>query len=109
GCLRLVITGGLLPCSAAVQRSLLVRALTLLGRNSLWAYLAQNFVYFVVLYMLALPYHPAWPLVLVASIGVVFALAWVWEISGGNKFVTVGYRAVQHAVGALFRGWYAWV
>src|SRR5206468_3784926 len=80
-----------------------VRALTLLGRNSLWAYLAQNFVYFVVLYMLALPYHPAWPLLLVASIGVVFALAWVWEISGGNKFVTVGYPAVQHAVRTLFR------
>lgn len=103
GGLGLVITGGLLTCSAAVQRSLLVRALTLLGRNSLWAYLAQNVVYFVVLYMLALPYHPAWPLLLVASIGVVFALAWVWEISGGNKFVTVGYPAMQHAVRTLFR------
>ncbi len=103
GGLGLVITGGLLTCSAAVQRSLPVRALTLLGRNSLWAYLAQNFVYFVVLYMLALPYHPAWSLLLGASIGVVFALAWVWEISGGNKFVTVGYPAVQHAVRTLFR------
>ena len=103
GGLGLVITGGLLTSAAALQRTLFVRALALLGRNSLWAYLAQNFVYFVLLYMLALPYHPAWPLLLLGSIGVVFALAWVWEIIDGNRYVTVGYPALQHALRVLFR------
>jgi uncharacterized membrane protein len=103
GGLGLVLAGSLLAAPAALQHWRAFRALTLLGRNSLFAYLFQNLVYFVLLYGLALPYHPAWPLMFVGSVGLVFAVAWGWEAARGNRLLTVGYPAIRAALRARFR------
>jgi hypothetical protein len=103
GGLGLVLTGAMLAAPLVLHRWRPMRALTLLGRNSLFAYLAQNFVYFVALYGVALPYQPAWPLLLAGSIGVVLTLAWRWERSAGNRFLTIGFPAIQSAVRGRLR------
>jgi len=103
GGLGLVLTGAMLAAPLVVHGWRPLRALTLLGRNSLFAYLAQNFVYFVALYGAALPYHPAWPLLLAGSIGVVLTLAWRWERVAGSRFLTIGFPTLQSAVRGLLR------
>jgi uncharacterized membrane protein len=102
GGLGLLLAGSLLAAPPALHRWRVVRALTLLGRNSLCAYLVQNFVYFVLVYGLALPYHPAWPLLFVATVGIVFVVAWRWDVARGNRFLTVGYPSMRAAFRARF-------
>lgn len=102
GC-GLMLTGSLLAAPRDLRVWRAFRSLTLLGRNSLFAYLAQNFIYFVLLYGLALPYHAVWPLLFVASVAAVFLLAGLWETILGNRFLTLGYPAVRTAWRARFR------
>jgi uncharacterized membrane protein len=101
GC-GLILAGSLLAAPRGLRGWVGFRALTLLGRNSLFAYLLQNLIYFVLLYGLALTYHPAWPLLFVASLAAVLLLAGLWETIHGNRFVTVGYPAVRAAWRARF-------
>lgn len=65
--------------------------LSLLGRTSLFVFLLQFYLYFVVLYYLALPFSPLWPLYFALSMGVVYGMArWWWGI-GGNRYLELTY------------------
>jgi uncharacterized membrane protein len=70
--------------------SRLVAALQLLGRNSLFVFILQYYLYFTAMYLLRLTYTPFWPLYFLASLALLFPLVWWWESRGGNRLITVG-------------------
>jgi hypothetical protein len=66
-----------------------VRWTTILGRSSLFVFVLQFFVYYVVIFLLRLPFTPWWPLYYLASIAVIAVAARVWYVADCNRFVTV--------------------
>lgn len=64
----------------------------LLGRASLLVFIVQFYVYYGLLLSLNLPYTPYWPLVFVASLVGITALAKVWDDGATNRYLTVGLR-----------------
>lgn len=79
-----------------IERRKLVQPLLkwamLLGRASLFVFILQFYVYYVLLSSLRLPYTPLWPLVFVASLVAIAALAKVWDDRANNRYLTVGLR-----------------
>ena len=55
-------------------------------------FILQFYVYYVLLLSLNLPYTPFWPLVFVASLVGITALAKVWDDGAMNRYLTVGLR-----------------
>lgn len=92
GGLGLILVAGTLM----VERRKLVQPLfkwaTLLGRASLFVFILQFYVYYMLLLSLNLPYTPLWPLVFIASLVGITALAKVWDEGGRNRYLTVGLR-----------------
>lgn len=66
--------------------------LQLLGRNSLFTFVFQYYLYFVAMYLLRLRYTPFWPLYFLASLGLLLPTVKGWEAAGGNRLITVGLR-----------------
>jgi hypothetical protein len=66
----------------------------MLGQASLFVFILQFFVYFTLVHLVRsyLPFTFAWPVYLVASMGGVVGLTWVWHRLGYRRFVTVGLR-----------------
>jgi uncharacterized membrane protein len=78
---------------------------TLFGRTSLFVFILQFYVYYVLLLYLNLPYTPFWPLVFVVSIAGITALAKVWDDGAMNRYLTVGLRrSTTTRVGRLLLG-----
>ncbi len=103
GLAMLLIAGTLI-----VQRRKLIQPMfawaTLLGRTSLFVFILQFYVYYVLLLSLNLPYTPFWPLVFVASLVGITALAKVWDEGARNRHFTVGLRHLTTTrVGRLLR------
>jgi uncharacterized membrane protein len=103
GMAMLLIAGTLI-----VERRKLVQPMfawaTLLGRTSLFVFILQFYVYYVLLLSLNLPYTPFWPLVFVASLAGITALAKVWDEGARNGHFTVGLRHLTTTrVGRLLR------
>lgn len=75
------------------QLSAARRLVELIGRNSLFAFVVQYFVYYTAMVLL----HPRpsrlWPLWLLGSMGMVLLATVVWDRMRGNRFITVGLRA----------------
>jgi len=65
---------------------------TLLGRASLLVFILQFYVYYGLVLSLNLPYTPFWPLVFVASLVGITAIAKVWDDGANNRYLTVGLR-----------------
>lgn len=62
---------------------------SLLGRTSLFVFIAQFYVYYLLFFYLRLPYTPFWPLYFAASLAGLTALARVWEERGYNRYLTL--------------------
>jgi hypothetical protein len=63
---------------------------SLLGRTSLFVFIVQFYVYYVLLLSLNLPYTPFWPLLFVASLAGITLLAKVWDDGAMNRHLSVG-------------------
>jgi uncharacterized membrane protein len=96
----LLLYGGLalvlLASALFVERRGLVQPLfkwaTLLGRASLVVFILQFYVYYSLLLTLNLPYTPLWPLVFIALLLGITALAKVWDDGANNRYLTIGLR-----------------
>jgi hypothetical protein len=75
---------------ASARLVVLTRPLQLLGRASLFVFIAQYYVYYVALQWLRLPMSPLWPLLFVASVVVMWMLASRWDAARGNQWLSVG-------------------
>jgi uncharacterized membrane protein len=96
GGLGAVMIGLLLLLPPAAAGFPAVRALRLLGRNSLFVYLFQNLVFFVLVLPLgAVTGGRLWPLPLAASLLLVVAAAAGWEAIGGNQWLTFKIRGSE--------------
>jgi len=89
---------GLLALSEwADQRDMVPRllaAFALVGRSSLIVFVVQYVVYYVGFFLLNLPLSPLWPIYLVVSLAINFGAAWLWQRYLGNRYLTVGLRAL---------------
>lgn len=74
------------------------RALATLGRASLFAFVAQYYVYYVGVYLARPLPAPLWPVALAATAGLLWALAALWDRRGYNRRLTVGLAPPAAAV-----------
>jgi uncharacterized membrane protein len=91
GGLGLILTGLLLRVDRVGFFDRPMEWLSLLGRTSLFVFLLQFYLYFVVFHYLALPFSHLWPLYYVLSICVVYGVARWWQTIGGNRYLEVSY------------------
>jgi uncharacterized membrane protein len=69
---------------------LFVRVSSILGRNSLFAFILQYFIYFGLFVFLRLPYSPFWPFYLIGSAASIIGAAYLWEKRHLNRLFTLG-------------------
>jgi uncharacterized membrane protein len=80
---------------AAERRGRLTRLLELtaqLGRHSLFAFIAQYYVYYVGVRLLRPESMLRWPLLFAATVALLLWLVRRWEALGGGRWLTVGLR-----------------
>jgi len=68
--------------------------IAILGRASLFAFVAQYFAYYTVLHRLAPRVSPWWPIPFAASALLLTFGAALWSRWGGNQYISVGYPAI---------------
>lgn len=86
----LTLMGLLLRYGARPELARAVSWLALIGRNSLFVFIVQYYVYFVLLHAIRRPPMFAWPMLFAASVLGIVATAWWWDRRNGNRFLTVG-------------------
>ena len=96
--LGLLMLRGVLAIAAHPERRRWLTIPAALGRASLAAFIVQYYVYFTLLAWWKPPFSPFWPLLFVASAGVVIAATLLWERHGNNDLFGVGYRQLATAV-----------
>jgi uncharacterized membrane protein len=104
GPVYLLFFGGLGLCLMAVLFVLLTRSwfipvarfLMLIGRCSLFVFVAQYYVYFALIRGLRPPPSPLWPMYFALSIVPLALGAWWWDRRDGNRYFTMGTRAAFH-------------
>lgn len=75
-----------------------------IGLASLFIYVAQFYLYSVILRGLRIPYGPFWPLLFIASLLILAKAAALWNSVEGNRFLTIGvgplleWRAARRTV-----------
>jgi uncharacterized membrane protein len=93
GGLALVMVSVLLALETSGRLGGLRRGLASLGRASLFAFVAQYYVYYFALFLI----HPrpsrAWPFLLAATVALLWVLSAVWDRQGYNRFFTLGWSA----------------
>jgi uncharacterized membrane protein len=95
GGLTLILLGAFAALEPRVRGWRSFRVLTGMGQNSLVLFIVQYFVYYVGFFYLRLPYSPLWPLILAASIGLIWVISTAWQARGWNKYLTVGLKALR--------------
>ena len=60
-----------------------------IGRTSLAAFLLQFYVYYTLVYLLALPMSRAWPLFFAASVALQWPILRAWDARGLNRWLTL--------------------
>jgi hypothetical protein len=85
----LALLGVLIRNAVRPQFAGLMNWLALVGRNSLFVFIVQYYVYFVLLHAFRFPVI-TWPLLFGSSVVGIVAIAWWWDRSDGNRFLTVG-------------------
>jgi uncharacterized membrane protein len=91
----------------AERRGLLSRwraVAAVLGRNSLFAFVAQYFVYYPLAMLVRPARSAASPLWFGASLALVVGAAALWERAGGYRWITVGLKPRRSSAGAAARG-----
>ncbi len=97
GCALLLLAGAL-TVEGLWPR--LLAPFEIVGRNSLFFYVGQYLVYYSVFPVLHLPVTNAWPLLLLATMGLLYCATTLWEAAGGKRWLSVGYpwlRDREHA------------
>ncbi len=93
GGLGMLLVALILECGRRQMVPVLFNLLRQLGLASLFVYIAQFYVYVVVLRPLHLPFSHFWPLLFVSSLLILVAAAKVWNSREGNRYLTVGVVA----------------
>ena len=92
GGIGLLLTMGLMRLARLGLADWWIGSAALLGRASLAVFIAQFYVYYLVLHWQPLPATPLWPLLFLLTLLPIFAFAWLWDSYGGNRWLTVGLR-----------------
>lgn len=85
-----MLVAGILEAGRRGMQPFLLSQLRQIGLASFFVYIVQFYVYVVVLRALRLPYTPFWPLFFLFSIVLLAAVARVWNLREGNRYLTVG-------------------
>lgn len=107
GGIALVLLGGLL---VAVERGWWTRlagAFAVVGRASLFVFLAQWYVYLLLVPLLPVKSHLMQIPYFALTVAVLWIAAWAWGRVGGNRFITVGLRSFaerRHGLAARSAG-----
>ena len=86
----MLLVAGVLEAGRRGLQPFLLSQLRQIGLASFFVYIVQFYVYVVVLRALRLPYTPFWPLIFLFSIVLLAAVARVWNLREGNRYLTVG-------------------
>lgn len=89
GC-GLIVLWLLLQLEARGRARQLLGVLRRFGQASLPIFLLQEYLYFMLLRWWALPYTSVWPVLYLASLTPLIAIAVMWCRVDGNRFLTVG-------------------
>jgi uncharacterized membrane protein len=96
----LAILGLLIRFAARPQLAALTNWLALVGRNSLFVFIVQFYVYYVLLHAIRRPPVILWPPLFAGSVVAIVALASWWDRIDGNRFLTVGLAPLMgHGAG----------
>lgn len=71
-----------------------IEIVSVLGRTSLFVFMLQFYVYYVILYDINLRLSVLWPIYFIISAILIFAVAKIWDINNLNRFITVGSAGV---------------
>jgi hypothetical protein len=74
---------------------------SLIGRNSLFVFILQFYVYYVALDRMTLPRSVPWPIYLIASWAFIIAATFAFDRRGFSRFISVGFPRLQHRVAGL--------
>jgi hypothetical protein len=77
------------------------KIMSVLGRNSLFAFVLQYYVYYVILHYANLRFSIAWPVYFMMSVFFIMVIANMWDQNNSNRFITLGLTR-------LFRDSTAW-
>jgi uncharacterized membrane protein len=92
GGMGLILIGGTMLASQRGRAARTLQAAAVVGRASLFVFIAQYFVYLIILPLLPLPNRAVSAAAFVATISALWAAAWWWGLIDGNRFLTVGLR-----------------
>ena len=86
----LILVAVILEAGRREFAPLLLNELRQIGLASLFVYMAQFYVYVVVIRSLHLPYTPWWPALFLLTLVILSLAARAWNKREGNRFLTVG-------------------
>jgi len=86
----LLLVSGVLEAGRRGIQTAVLNQLRQIGQASLFTYIAEFYLYGVLIRRLRLAYTPLWPLLFFISVAVVLAVAVAWNSMEGNRFLTVG-------------------
>ena len=86
----MLLVAGILESGRRGVQPFLFNQLRQIGLASFFVYIVQFYIYGVLLHALRLPYTPFWPLIFLFSIALLAVVASAWNLSEGNRFLTVG-------------------
>jgi hypothetical protein len=95
GGIGLLILAGFCMSESPGAKKKFLRYFELMGRNSLFVFMLQYFVYFTVLSELNLGYSSLWPFIFVLSLVPVGVGAVFWDKKGWNRYLRVPF--IHHA------------
>jgi len=91
GGLALMMMGALMWAEEHALGMRALRAASLVGRASLFVFILQYYVNFVIAPLLHLPDTRWWPLFFAGSLAVIYMATTAWMAAGLNRLITVGY------------------
>lgn len=91
GGLALVMMGALMWAEEHGHALRALRAISLAGRASLFVFVLQYYVNFVIVPLMHLPDTPWWPVFFAGSLIVIYLVTVAWMAAGLNRLITVGY------------------
>lgn len=101
GAIGLAILSSLLYLEGRPELTRIRSALEMLGRNSLFVFLAQYFVYFSLFASAGLEYTPLWPTLFIASASILVAGTIAWDRTGWSRHLTL--RVPERLTGVVAR------
>ena len=109
GGIALLMMGALIWAEEHARAVHALRAIALVGRASLFVFILQYYVNFVLVPLLHLSDTPWWPMYFAGSLAAIYLVTAAWMAAGLNRLITVGYpfalaRARHGAASGAQRG-----